>query len=156
MLAFGKDWAFSPLRKEVRFVMFKRSLMCGRTLTNVRSQPRDLEEMEVVTMMPRPALSIEWTALRSASKSLCWDAKFLTSDLKCGAVSTVIRPRQTKVNVPSREMLCSMVRLWSEARFVGIQIPPKRFYSHPPSGIRAAPNAVASPMPLYLNHTGFV
>src|SRR5215470_4343707 len=77
-------------------------------------------------MMPRPALSMEWTALRSASKSLCWDAKFLTSDLKCEAVSSVIRPRHTKVKVPSGQIFCTMVRPCSgpEAGF-DIQIPPK-------------------------------
>jgi len=90
-------------------------------------------------MIPRPALSTEWTALRSASKSLCWDAKFLTSDLKWVAGSSVMRPRQTRVKVPSGETLCPMVKPWSgaEAGFVDIQKPPKRSNSPPPSGIGA-------------------
>jgi len=91
--------------------MFRRSLMRGCTLTNVSSQPRDLAEMYVAQMTPRPALSTEWTALRSASKSLCWDAKFLTSDLKWLAVSSVMRPRQTRVRVPPSETVCSIINL---------------------------------------------
>jgi hypothetical protein len=93
-------------------------------------------------MLPRPALSTKWTALRSARKSLCWDTRLWTSDLKWVAVSSVMRPRQTRVRVPSGETLCSIVNVKSGegTGFVDIKITPlKQLRSPPTNAIRAGP-----------------